>query len=365
MDIHKNFQLRDKFTWHVDSIAKYYAIIQNEADVKTLIHSSEYTESNKHYILGRGANTLFASGEYDGMVIEIDTKGCTKEREDDEYEYWRIASGEDWIELVHRMVVDQNLGGLENLGYIPGKVGSAPIQNIAAYGQSFEDICEEVEIVDLTTLRHKTYSHDECHFGYRNSIFKKMLIETNHGFVVWSVVLKLSKPIKHTIEAGYFSNYESLQSQLSRLHGASPTIKDIYMAVVTLRKQKLPEIAEYGSNGSLFVNPIVSGNKVTELLGKFPLLQYYPAEKMKYIKKDEMRIEGDKEYKIAAGHIFDSIGWKGKRVGLVGTWKNHALVLCNYGTNKPEDIIRVIEMMQDDFARETGIRLEPEINIVK
>jgi UDP-N-acetylmuramate dehydrogenase len=262
------------------------------------------------------------------------------------------------------MVLKENLGGLENLAYIPGKVGSAPIQNIAAYGEAFEDICRSVEYVDLTTLEHEICEGKECEFSYRNSKFKNMLKTTNNGFIIWSIVLKLAKPSKHTIESGYFSNYESLQSELTHLEGRRPTIQDIYHAVVSLRKKKLPEVSEVGTNGSLFMNPIVQGSKVIELLKKFPRLQYYPTEKMKYVPNSKLEILNSNQYKIAAGHIFDEIGWKGKRVGNVGTWQKHALVLCNYGTQDPGDIIKVIHMMQDDFEQATGIRLEPEINIV-
>ena len=363
--IRRSFPIGDKFTWKVQTTAKYYMEIQTEDDLRRLVGSDEFKNSKKRYILGRGANTLFASKEYDGLVIEINTKGIEKIREDSDYAYWRVAAGEDWVELVERMVLKENLGGLENMAYIPGKVGSAPIQNIAAYGEAFEDVCTSVEYIDLTTLEHKTCIGKDCQFSYRNSKFKNMLKTSDHGFVIWSVVLKLAKSSKHSIEAGYFSNYESLQSELIHLEGRRPTIQDIYHAVVSLRKKKLPEVVEIGTNGSLFMNPIIKGSQVTELLKYFPKLQYYPTEKMKYVPNYKLEILNSKEYKIAAGHIFDEIGWKGKMVGKVGTWKNHALVLCNYGTQDPGDIIKVIRMMQVDFEKATGIRLEPEINIVE
>jgi UDP-N-acetylenolpyruvoylglucosamine reductase len=363
--IRRDFSIGDKFTWKVQTTSKYYTEIQNEDELKRLVGTDEFKNSKKRYILGRGANTLFASKEYDGLVIEINTKGIEKIREDSDYAYWRVAAGEDWVELVEKMVLKENLGGLENLAYIPGKVGSAPIQNIAAYGEAFEDVCKSVEYIDLSTLEHQTCGGKECQFSYRNSKFKNMLKTTEHGFVIWSVVLKLAKPSKHTIESGYFSNYESLQSELTHLEGRRPTIQDIYHAVVSLRKKKLPEVSEVGTNGSLFMNPIIKGSKVIELLKRFPKLQYYPTEKMKYVPNSKLEIINSKQYKIAAGHIFDEIGWKGKLVGKVGTWKKHALVLCNYGTQDPGDIIKVIRMMQDDFEKATGIRLEPEINIVE
>lgn len=364
LTIKKDFSIGDKFTWKVSVTAKYFVEISTEKELADLVVSSEFKNTQKRYILGRGANTLFAQKQYDGMVIEINNKGIEKIDEDTDHVYWRVAAGEDWVELVQRMVLTENLGGLENLAYIPGKVGSAPIQNIAAYGGAFEDVCTSVEYIDLNTLQKSALDQKECEFSYRNSKFKQMLERGNRSFVIWSVVLKLSKQSKHTIEAGYFSNYESLQSELNHLEGRRPTIQDICHAVVSLRKKKLPEVSEVGTNGSLFMNPIIQGNDLKKLLTKFPKLQYYPTEKMQYIPTSKIEIQNFHQYKIAAGHIFDEIGWKGKMVGKVGTWQKHALVLCNYGTQDPGDIIKVIQMMQDDFESATGIRIEPEINIV-
>jgi len=364
MIIQKDCNIGDKTTWHVDVMAQYYVQIHNFDDLQSLIKSPEYLSCDKRYVIGSGANTLFASAYYDGIVIEICTKGFEKIREDKDYEYWQVNAGEDWTHLVEWLVLQNNLGGLENLANIPGKVGSSPIQNIAAYGRAFEDVCHEVEIIDLNTTRSSHYNVSECQFTYRGSLFKQMLIDTKRGIIVWSVVLKLVKPSKHTIEAEYFSNYESLQSELQHLGASKPTIKDIFYAVVALRKKKLPDISQVGSNGSLFVNPIVSGDKLRSLIQRFPHLQYYPSDKMKYVPTESMQLTTDAMYKVAAGHIFDEIGWKGKRVGQVGTWQNHALVLCNYGTSDPKDILKVITMMQDDFESATGIRLTPEINIV-
>ncbi|MBP6994501.1 UDP-N-acetylmuramate dehydrogenase, partial [Candidatus Woesebacteria bacterium] len=363
--IQHDFPIGDKFTWKVQTTAKYFAEIATEQDLATLVATREFEESKKLYILGRGANTLFANNYFDGLVVEVSNRGIQKIKEDEDCAYWRVAAGEDWVSLVERMVVAENLGGLENLAYIPGKVGSAPIQNIAAYGQVFEDVCQSVEYIELPSLEHHSCAGGSCEFSYRNSMFKKMLQTANSRFVIWSVVLKLAKPSKHTIATDYFSNYESLESELRHLEGQRPTIQDIYHAVVTLRKKKLPEVSDVGTNGSLFMNPIVSGVKVRELLKKFPKLQYYPTQKMRYVPSSNLEITDIAKYKIAAGHIFDELGWKGKKVGKVGTWKNHALVLCNFGTNSPGDIIKVIQMMQQDFEDVTGIHLEPEINIVQ
>lgn len=364
MHIHSNINIGDLFTWRVQATARYLVFLESWSDVTDLIATREYQKTTKRYVLGKGANTLFASAYYDGMVMVMQTQGIEKVREDTTHTYWRVMAGEDWMRLVEQMTMQNNMGGLENLAYIPGAVGSAPIQNIAAYGQAFEDVCDSVEVMDLDTVSLINYDRDQCAFAYRSSVFKKRHATKDRNFLIWSITLKLAKPGFHQIETGYFSNYESLKAELEGLDNEKPTIQDIYRAVVALRKKKLPDWTNVGTNGSLFMNPIVDGSTVTKLLNRFPKMQYYPTEKMQYVNNTEREVQSTKQYKIAAGHIFDEIGWKGRRVGNVGTWKNHALVLCNYGTHDPGDIIKVITMMQDDFEKATGIRLDPEINIV-
>lgn len=362
--IYTDHPIGDRCTWKIDVTAKYFVRVGSVEQVRSLIGRSEYQSSSKVCIVGEGANTLFAERHYDGMVIEVAMKGVEKIREEGRYSYWHIGAGEDWVELVRHTVLDMNLAGLENLAFIPGRVGSAPIQNIGAYGGSFEDVCDSVEYIDMGTGEIVTVAGEHCGFTYRSSNFKQMIADQQRRFIITAVVLRLSVPDHHSVHSEYYSNYESLAGELHDQGVTRPTIQDIYRAVVSLRQKKLPDWQQIGTNGSLFMNPIVRGEQVRELLQKYPKLQYYPVEKMKYVKSTEYKVQSTGRYKVAAGHIFDELGWRGRRVGQVGTWDRHALVLCNYGTKDPADIIKVIRMMQDDFEKATGIRLEPEINIV-
>jgi UDP-N-acetylmuramate dehydrogenase len=58
------------------------------------------------------------------------------------------------------------------MSLIPGNVGTAPIQNIGAYGTELKDNFVECEALEIETGIIKTFSKIECEFDYRNSVFK-------------------------------------------------------------------------------------------------------------------------------------------------------------------------------------------------
>ena len=59
-----------------------------------------------------------------------------KKQINDEYcDGFKLAAGENWNNFVELVCIKNDLGGIENLSMIPGNVGSAPVQNIGAYGR--------------------------------------------------------------------------------------------------------------------------------------------------------------------------------------------------------------------------------------
>lgn len=358
--IHTNHPIGDLFTWRVKAAAKYFAEVRSLDDLRTVCSSDEFKSSAQHYVLGRGANTLFATSHYDGFVIQMNILGLTQVHEDTDSITFRIGAGQDWHTTIEALIQNYGVGGMENLAYIPGTFGAAPIQNVGAYGQTFEDVFVELEAYDIMKQKVEIFDKSRARFEYRGSFFKSR--EFLDRYIIVAVTVQLEKPHVHASNTSYHSNYESLKGELV---GEGPfTSHEIFEAVTRLRKKKLPETSDVGTNGSTFINPLVTGTKLKELLISYPKLQYYPAQKMQYVDRTKLIITDTEMYKIAAGHIFEELGWKGKIIDGVGTWKNHALVVCNYTATNPESIISYIMAMQQDFQHATGILIQPEINII-
>lgn len=359
VEVKKDVSLLGYNAFHLNIKAGLFAEIKSVEDLQELFSDSKY-QKEKLYVLGGGCNTLFTK-DFEGLVVKISIPGITQISEDEKSVSFKIGAGEDWVKLVE-FSVENNLGGIENMALIPGEVGSAPIQNIAAYGQVLEDVFESLEAYEIKTGKSKTFNKTDCEFKYRTSVFKGKL---KGKYIITSVTLKLDKPSFHKLDETYHERLgnRSIVGELKKFAKEPYTIKDVYQAVVNIRSQKYPPLSELGSNGSVFLNPFVNQKKLKELLEKFPNMQYYPVDKMQYPQMTDKSLQGE-IVKIPAGWILDELGWRGKRIGNVSTSDQQALVVQSYPGATASEIYEYIKLMQKDFKQATGIELTPEINII-
>ena len=117
---------------------------------------------------------MLLTKDIDALVLHINLKGISVISTSDELVKVQVCAGENWHEFVS-WCLNKDFGGLENLSLIPGNVGTAPIQNIGAYGVELKDTFVSCEAINIQTKELKNFSKDECEFGYRNSIFKQAL----------------------------------------------------------------------------------------------------------------------------------------------------------------------------------------------
>lgn len=337
MDLRRNQSLKAYNTFGIDVKAKQFLSVQSKADLLKILKQCYASEL---FILGGGSNILLAK-DLDRTVLHIDLKGKSILNETGKTVIIRAQAGENWHDFV-RYCVSKNFGGLENLSLIPGNVGTAPIQNIGAYGVELQDSFVECEAVNIQTMEKRTFSKEDCKFGYRNSIFKN---ELKGQYIITSVVFKLTKK-HHQLH----TSYGSILNELDEMKVGTPTITDISNAVINIRQRKLPDPTELGNSGSFFKNPIVTTGKFEQLQADHPEIPSYKID--------------DKHVKVPAGWLIDKAGLKGYREGDAGVHKNQALVLVNYGSATGDDILNLAKKIQKTIGQTYGLNLEMEVNLI-
>ncbi|MBE9488347.1 MAG: UDP-N-acetylmuramate dehydrogenase [Bacteroidetes bacterium] len=333
MIITQNKCLLEYNTFRLNVFSSEFAEYETVDELREVLRSSH---SKKWYLLSGGSNTLFSS-DYDGLILHPISKNISVEREDSAFAWVRADAGVNWDNFVD-FTINNNFYGSENLSIIPGLVGASPVQNIGAYGVEAKDIIDSVEVYVLDTDEVVTMSAEECHFGYRDSIFKH---ELSGQVIVLNVLYRLSKSFKPILK------YGNLSSELGE--EGSFSAKELRDKIIEIRNSKLPDYTKIGNGGSFFKNPIVS----VEI-----------AEKLKETYPDITTYADGKGVKIPAGWLIDKAGWKGYRDGDAGVYEHQALVLVNHGEAKPKDIIMLANSIIGDVKEKFGILISPEINIL-
>ena len=171
--------------------------------------------------LGGGSNILLMK-DYDGLVVRMANKGISVP-EPAGGGKMRITAqaGENWHDFVQHTIA-QGLSGLENLSLIPGTVGAAPVQNIGAYGVEAESCIETVHAWDLDSGKPVSFSHADCRFAYRDSVFK----QSGGRFVITAVTFVLDSEFKPKL------HYGDVQAEAETLAQGAPLTATIVSEAV-------------------------------------------------------------------------------------------------------------------------------------
>ena len=359
MEIYKNYDLTKLNTFGISVNAKFFIEIHNKIDLEKLFDTLEFKNSKKMF-LGGGSNVLFTK-DFDGIVIKIAILGKKIIKENNESIVFEVGAGENWHDLV-TYTVDNNWGGLESLAYIPGTVGAAPIQNIAAYGGNFSEVFESLDAFNIETGKIEKFNKAECKFGYRDSVFKK---ELKGKYIILNIRLRLSK--NPQIETSYYQIgiiRDSIKEELQKISVPPYTIRDVYKAVVNIRRRKLPDPAKTPTIGSFFLNSIISRKKYKELKKQDPELQCYPLDQLHYNNLDDSALQKEDFVKVATGRLLQNLGWLGKWMGNVGVHEKHALVIVTNGKATGEEVLNFAEIIKKSYFDCYGIKLETEVNLI-
>jgi UDP-N-acetylmuramate dehydrogenase len=335
LNIKENISLKKYNTFGISVFAKRFISVDSVYELQQLL------KVEKDFFLISGGSNMLLTRDIEKLVIHINTKGISIDKEDDNFVYLTVNSGENWHDFV-LWCVSQNYGGIENLSLIPGNVGTCPIQNIGAYGVEVKDTITVVEGLEVASGKILTFSNKDCKFGYRNSIFKN----THKGkIIITSVGFKLTKK-NHQLN----TSYGAIETHLISNKITNPTLKDISDAVISIRKSKLPDPKEIGNSGSFFKNPVIPMSQFLKLKKEHPTIPSY--------------LVSDTEIKVPAGWLIEQSGFKGKRFGDAGVHHKQALVIVNYRNASGQDIYELAKKIKQTVQKKFKISLEIEVNII-
>lgn len=333
LQLQRDVSLRDFNTFGLPATARYVVTIDSEATLLEALAVPELAGLPR-LVLGGGSNVVLTR-DFDGVVFRMAIRGRERLADDAHARYVRGGAGEIWHEFVD-WTLSQDCAGLENLALIPGTLGAAPIQNIGAYGLELAERLAHVRALDTTTGAFVTLSRDACAFGYRDSCFK----HEPGRYIIVAVTLRLPRPWQPV------TGYADVARTLAEAGIERPSARQIFDAVVDIRRRKLPDPTELGNAGSFFKNPVVDAATFAALRERSPQAVGYA--------------QPDGSWKVAAGWLIDQCGWRGKSLGHAGVHERQALVLVNRGGASGADIVALARAVQASVQERFGIRLDPE-----
>jgi len=340
MTIEASISLHNLTTFRIGGRARFFCCVTNIHELSEAIAFAD-REKIPFFVLGEGSNILVSDEGFPGLVIKMDILGIDFENLSGDKVKVKAGAGENWDYLV-ALTVEKGLYGLENLSFIPGTVGAAPVQNIGAYGAEVKDTITEVETFDTVEKKVKIFTHKACHFTYRDSFFK-----TKEGkrYIITSVSFTLNS--KGSVK----TEYKDVKDYFAKKQNKNPSLTEVRQAVIEIRQAKLPDVKKLGTAGSFFKNPIIGKREYQALLKHYPKLPSYNLD--------------TSHVKIPAAWILDNLcNFKGYREKHVGVYESQALVLVNFGNATADEVLQLANAMQKCVKEKTGIDLLFEVQIV-
>ncbi|PGX67125.1 UDP-N-acetylenolpyruvoylglucosamine reductase [Cutibacterium avidum] len=293
-------------------------------------------------VLGGGSNVLVGDDGFDGTVVRVATSGLSAEVTSCGGALVTVAAGQVWDDFVDH-AIEQEWIGPEFLSGIPGLVGSTPIQNVGAYGVEVCEFIARVRTWDRVDDTQRTFTADQCGFGYRSSRFKA----EPDRYVVLDVTMQFnlgtrSLPVR----------YAELARRLGVEPGERANTSEVRETVLEVRGGKgmvlNPDDHDTWSAGSFFTNPLVAPDEVPEAAPAF--------------------VQPDGRVKTSAAWLIDHAGYgKGFMVAEdspASLSTKHVLALTNRGSARSDDLTALARTIIEGVRDAYGITLVPEPRLV-
>ena len=196
MELQELASVGGKTTMRIGGKARLFATLQTRADVEEAVKIA----TEKHIpliLLGSGSNTVFNDGVTEALVARISNTGVMVEGT-----RVTVGAGTNLAMLVNDLA--KQGFDLSPLTGIPGTIGGAIFGNA---GQGPKGTWMDSYVVNVTVYMAggwKTFTKEECGFGYRESAFKHWTAQMDKWLImpiIWEVVLDLPSGDPTAIQA--------------------------------------------------------------------------------------------------------------------------------------------------------------------
>ena len=331
MNIHTDISLKNYTTMRLGGRTRFMAEIHNPSELPE-IYKNAQAQNLPIFILGGGSNVIANDEDFNGLVLRNRIQGFEVLHEDTSSLTIKLGAGENWDDVVRRSV-EMNLSGIEAMSAIPGTVGGCPVQNVGAYGQEIADTLQSLEVYDSKTSNFKSLEASQCHFSYRDSIFRGP--EMGRYFIT-SVTLRLNKT---SLQPPF---YPALQKYFDDNNVTIYTPATIREAVTKIRAEKLPNPKERPNTGSFFKNAIVEDWQLKSLMEEYPDVPHFNMP--------------DGRHKVPTGWLIDKCELRGSLISGMRVNDKNALVLINESASSYQDLAnardQIIRAVRDKFRIE-------------
>ena len=331
MRVNENILISSLTTMRLGGPARYVLEVTSPQEVADAYGFAEQFRL-RTFPLGFGANTLGHDEGFNGAIIINRMQGIAEDFTADGARL-KIMGGEYWDNVVAH-ACEKGLTGIEALSKIPGLAGSAPVQNIGAYGQQLSDTLESVDVYDTASRTFRTLTKENLHFDYRQSIFNTT--ERGRYFII-SITLRLT-PGK--MARPFYNSLERYIDDHSITDFSPQSIRQIVSAI---RDDKLPDPLKVASAGSFFHNIYISDEEAEKAVEKG-----YPMHRGK---------DGNK---ISAAWLIEQAGFKGKLLHGIRVSDKAPLVLINESAKSYNDLEKAREEIVGHVYDKFGWWLEQE-----
>lgn len=315
-----NVPLAPLTTFGIGGPARYFCRVTTVEELRQSLDDAR-DKNLRVQIFGGGSNVLVRDEGFNGLVIKIELPGIVREGDT-----LVAGAGESWDGVVAR-AVHEGLWGIENLSGIPGTVGGAVVGSIGAYGQAAAQTVAWVEV--LLNGERVRLNNSECGFGYRMSAIAGVVVRaafalTPHG----------------APEASY----------VPELAGGS--LADIRRAILATRAGKFPRLAEEGTAGSFFKNPILPPGEAKRLQERYPGLPVFSMPEASGVK-------------IPLAWLLDKVlGLKGFCVGGARLYERQPLVIAAKKGCSARDVEHLARAVEEMMEERFGIAIEREVKTI-